>query len=63
MERQLHRTVGRPRVYPRTGRLVVYLPDADMRYVDMMAAVMNVSRSEVVRLMLAATRTHQGEKE
>lgn len=58
----MHRTVGRPRVYPKSGRLVVYLSDTDMRYVEMMAAVMNVSRSEFVRLLLAATRTPQGEE-
>jgi hypothetical protein len=59
----MHRTVGRPRVYPKSDRLVVYLPEADMRYVDMMTAVMNVSRSEFVRLLLSATRAHLGEKE
>lgn len=58
------RTVGRRRVYPSSDRLVVYLPDADMQYVDMMCAVMDVSRSEFIRMLLSTTRsTNQGEKE
>jgi hypothetical protein len=61
----VYRTVGRPRVYPDASRFTVSLSDSDMRYVDMMCNIMNVSRAEFFRKLLSASRaeaTTTGEK-
>lgn len=62
----MYRTVGRRRVYPDVNRFTVSLSAGEVRYVDMMCAVMNVSRAEFFRLLLSASRaeaTTRGEKE
>ena len=52
----MHRTAGRPRVHPNASRFTVSLSDSEMRYVDMMCAVMGVSRADFFRMLLSATR-------
>jgi Ribbon-helix-helix protein, copG family len=51
------RTVGRKRVYPSSERIVAYLPTQDLRHLDVLCKVMNVSRSECIRMLLANVRT------
>lgn len=52
-------------MYPTADRIVVFLPEGDRRHVDLLCAVMNVSRSELFRMLLAGLRNtnHEGEKE
>lgn len=58
------RTRGRRYVIPDGDRVVVSLPESDRRHIDMLCAVMNVSRSELFRMLLANIRTtNHGEKE
>lgn len=60
------RNRGRRYVYPDARRFTVSLSDSEMRHVDMLCRVMNVSRAELFRMFLTAVRAgsinHQGEK-
>ena len=57
------RTVGRRYKSPNLRPLSIYLPEADVRHIDMLCSVMDVSRSELLRMLLANLRTPtEGEK-
>jgi hypothetical protein len=56
------RTVGRRYQSPNLRPFSLYLPEGDLRHIDMLCNVMNVSRSELIRMLLANIRATTTER-